>query len=229
MAGIDINRSTDGVVLDFKDQEEIIHKAIQESVILSTAKVVDLPGSGAAYQRITSEPEAFWVGETEEKPVGKHGLEPKKMIGYTLAIIEPYSRQLLRDKKSLVDEMVASLPKALGKKYDETVLATAETDLRPFFNTFQNTNIKHVNIVPSGGIYQGMSDAETALNQEEYTATAWVMSYSVKGLFKSARDDNNRPYFMDPYEYDNAPIKYTKRVVRNATATEAKQIGIAGQ
>ena len=71
MAGIDVNRSTAGIVLTPEQSSEIWSAAEHTSAAMQLAQRVDLPGAGVSIPIITGEPEAEWVNETDEKPVSR--------------------------------------------------------------------------------------------------------------------------------------------------------------
>lgn len=121
----DIYRGTTNVVLPQEVSAEIWAKTLEDSAIMRLARQVSIPGPGMKIQTITGEPEADWVGETEAKPVSRHTFGKKDIIPYKLAVIEPFSEEFRRDKAALYAECINRAPKALGRKFDETVLGTA--------------------------------------------------------------------------------------------------------
>lgn len=230
--GVDLYRGTTGVLLEHEESKEIIAKAIQESVIMQVAPRVSLPGRGLSFQTITGDPQAYWTAETDRKQNETPTLGIKKMRGYTLAVIVPISNQFLRDKSALTDEIINRLPYALGKKFDQTVLAGATSD-KPGdeMDVFAGC---HKIDVATGGIYSGFIRAEEYLNGLEFINNGWVLSTKARAKMLNAKDDNNRPIFPmnlltgDTNSPLGSPIKFTTRVSKEATATEAEQLGICG-
>ena len=99
---------------------------------MQMARQIALPGRGLSIPVITSDPEAAWVGETEQKPVSNPGLDTKTMRGYKLAVIVPFSNQFRRDAGALFDALIERLPGALGAKFDATKVRL--TDVSKSFN-----------------------------------------------------------------------------------------------
>lgn len=121
---VDIYRGTTNVVLPEAVSNEIWGNVVEESAFMQLARKINIPGTGVKVQTITGEPEADWVGETELKPVGRHTFGKKDVIPYKLAVIEPFSNEFRRDKAALYAECVNRAPKALGRKFDETIQGT---------------------------------------------------------------------------------------------------------
>ena len=119
MSGIQTNRTN--ITLPADISAEIIQKTQEESAVMRLARQIALPGRGLSIPMITSDPEASWVDETDEKPVSNPGLSQKTMKGYKLAVIVPFSDEFARDYKALYDALVQRIPGALGKKFDATV------------------------------------------------------------------------------------------------------------
>lgn len=233
MAGIDLNRTTSGVLLNKEESSEIIAKSIEESAIMRMADRIALPGRGLAFQTITGEPTASWVSqETNVKANGVHSLGTKLMQGYTLAVIEPMSKQFRRDKAALVNELINRLPKALGKKFDETVF-TAATSAKPGDNFDVFASVGQVDLT-TGGIWSGFVRAEETINEKDFLVNGYVLSPKTRAYILNAKDDNNRPIFMMDLKTGDAgtilgqKALFTNRVKKASTASTAEQLGIAG-
>lgn len=121
---IDINRGTTNVVLPVEVSSEIWGKTLQDSVFMTLARRIQIPGTGLKIQTITGEPVASWVDETASKPVSTSTFGAKTMTPYKLAVIEPFSNEFARDADALYAELVRRLPYALGKKFDQTIMST---------------------------------------------------------------------------------------------------------
>src|SRR5690606_17115711 len=125
MAGIDVNRTTDGVVLPKEVSSEIWSNMQEQSAVQNLARRIDLPGRGVTIPVVTGDPEADWVAETDHKPVSRPTFGSKDITPYTLAVIVPFSNQFRRDLGALYAECVRRLPGALAKKFDATVFASS--------------------------------------------------------------------------------------------------------
>ena len=120
---IDINRTTNGLVLNPEQSDEIIAKAVEQSAIMQLAERVTLPGRGLSIPVITGDPTADFVTESAEKPVSNSTFGTKTMTPYKIAVIELFSNEFRRDFARLYDELVRRLPNAISTKFDNTVFA----------------------------------------------------------------------------------------------------------
>ena len=132
MAGIDTNRTT--ITLPAEVSDQILQKTQEASAVMRLAQQIPLPGRGAVIPVITSDPDAAWVSETDEKPVSNPGLSTKQMQAYQLAVIVPFSKQFRRDADALYNALVNRLPLALAKKFDQTVIGAVEKPGENFDN-----------------------------------------------------------------------------------------------
>lgn len=124
MAGIDLNRTSDGVaeLLPREISQEIWSNAVGESVIMQASRQINIPGSGVAIPIITGDAEADWVNETDEKTVSDPSISSKVLTPYKLAVIETFSDEFRRDLPGLYAELARRLPTALGRKFDSTII-----------------------------------------------------------------------------------------------------------
>lgn len=132
MAGIDTNRTT--ITLPAEVSAQILQKTQEASAVMQLAQQIPLPGRGAVIPVITSDPEASWVNETDEKPVSNPGLSTKQMQAYQLAVIVPFSKQFRRDADALYNALVNRLPLALAKRFDQTVVSAIDKPGENFDN-----------------------------------------------------------------------------------------------
>ena len=231
---IDLSRETTGVVLNPEESEVIIAKTLEESTVMKLARRIALPGRGLSFQTITGEPEAAWVDETDPKPNDVHTLGTKTMRGYTLAVIEPMSNQFRRDKAALVAELIRRLPKALSKKFDETVLKGKSGDEPGSDFDLMDAITKDADIETNGN-YHGLVDAEELINEDNYLVNGYAMSPKARAGLLKAVDNNNRPLFlMDLKDGDTSkvlgqPTYFSNAVGRPASATDhlPEQYGFA--
>lgn len=188
---VDINRSSSNVVLPQSVAGEILSKVAESSVVQQAAQQVTLPGAGQSYQTLTGEPTASWVGETEAKPVSRATFGTKTMTPYKLAVIEPFSNEFRRDLPALYNELVARLPQALGKKFDETVLnGTAPGS---GFDTLATADA----ISLATGVYDGIVSGITSIGTAGYDANGIVIAPQGEALLYSEKDAQERPLFIN--------------------------------
>lgn len=226
MAGIDINRTTSGIVLTPEQSAEIWANALSESAVMQLATKVDLPGSGVSVDIITGDAEAQWVAETDEKPVSRPTFGSKLMTPYTAAVIVPFSNQFKRDKARLYAEVVRRLPFALAKKFDSTVLGGTA----PGSNFDTLTAAASVGI--AGDTYDGLVAADQAVATGGGVLNGWALSPQARGLLLGAKDADGRPIFINNVQADGAvpallgaPVYQSKAVFKAGTPN---QLGFAG-
>lgn len=227
MAGIDVNRTTDGVRLDPVAAAEIWSAAEEASAAMTLANQIPLPGPGVTVDIITGEPEAEWVAETDEKPVSRPTLGSKLMTPYTLAVIVPFSNQFRRDKARLYNELVRKLPGALAKKFDQTVFGSVTA---PGANFDKLSTAAAIGL--GGDTYGAVVAADQAVANGGGELTGWAISPQGRGLLLGARDDMGRPLFIPDVNSTNrvgsilgAPVAQSKGVY---LAGSPNQIGFAG-
>lgn len=195
MSGIQTNRTNIDLPIDVSN--EIIQKTQEESAVMRLGRKVTLPGRGMTIPMITSDPEADWVDETNEKPVSNPGMNTKTMKPYTLAVIVPFSNQFRRDYKSLYDALVQRIPGALAKKFDSTVFH--KTAPGSGFDTLANCTAQSIDVNASGegGFYKALVAADTDIALHDGNINGFAMSPQARGELLSALDRDGRPLFVN--------------------------------
>ena len=195
MSGISTNRSN--ITLPTDVASEIISKTQEESAIMRLARRITLPGNGLTIPIITSDPEASWVAETDEKPVSNPGLSQKTMKGYKIAVIVPFSDEFARDLPMLYDELVGRLPNALGKKFDTTVFGgTAPGSGFDVLTSCTEQSID-VNASGQGGFYKALVAADMDIAAHDGDINGFAFSPQARGEMLSALDKDGRPIFIN--------------------------------
>lgn len=172
--------------------QEIIQKTQEESAVMGMARKITLPGRGLTIPEILADPEPAWVSETELKPVSNPQIGKKDIQGYTLAVIVPFSNQFRRDYNTLFNACVARLPRALGSKFDNTCFGGTAAPGENF-DTFGE--VTGVDITQDA--YAGLVAADTAIAVAGGITDGYVISPQAKGILLSAKDDNQRPLFIN--------------------------------
>lgn len=198
MAGIDINRTTEGVVLPKEVSSEIWANTQEASAVMSLARQIRIPGSGVTIPVITGDAEADWVGETDNKPVSRATLGSKDLTPYKLAVIEPFSNEFRRDLPALYDELRRRLPGAIAKKFDATVFGT----VAPGSNFATLGGATSVALSPHAsdvkkGTYAGLVEAYTTVAGAGGTLNGWALSSQAKGLLLGQVDSTGRPLLAE--------------------------------
>lgn len=187
----DISRSTSGVLLPEEVSGEILAKVQEASVIQTAARQVALPGSGTAFQTLTGDPTAAWVGETESKPVSNGTVGSKVLRPYKLAVIETFSNEFRRDKAALYTALAGRLPGALAKKFDETV----------FHGTAPGSDFDDLSAATGvslgTGVYDGIVSAMGTIAAAGYDMNGIILAPQGEGLLYGEKDGNERPLFIN--------------------------------
>lgn len=199
MAGIDINRTTSGVVLPSNVSDEIWTNMESVSAVQQLARQITLPGPGVTIPVVTGDAEADWVSETDEKPVSRATFGSKDISPYTLAVIVPFSNQYRRDLPGLYAECVRRLPGALAKKFDSTVFASSGA---PGSNFAQLGGATAVALSPHASdvkknTYAGLVEAYTTVANNSGSLDGWALSSQAKGLLLGQVDSTGRPLLLD--------------------------------
>lgn len=234
MAGIDVNRSTTGVVLPKEISSEIWTNMLEESAVQRLARRIELPGPGLTIPIVTGDPTADWVAETDEKPVSRPTFGSKDITPYTLAVIVPFSNQFRRDANALYNECVRRLPRVLGKKFDQTVFASTGA---PGSNFGQLGGASAVALGPHAtdvkkNTYAGLVQAYTDIANAGGSLDGWALSSQAKGLLLGQVDTTGRPLLLESIQAGSSvptllgePVYYTQGVHAAGTPNT---IGFAG-
>lgn len=226
MAGVNVNTTTISVPTELSST--IIKKVQEGSAVMALAQSMDLPGLGLTIPIITSDPEAQWVTETGKKPVSRPGLETKVMQAYTLAVIVPFSNQFRHNLPSLYNAIVERLPKALAKKFDQTVFGSVAVP-GSNFDTLANATAQSFGSDP----YAALVAADADIADNDGLTTGFVIAPKAKSALLSATDTTGRPLFINsvaegaiPMILGN-PTKQSKHVYKNVSGGN-DVIGVAG-
>lgn len=226
MAGVNVNTTTISVPTELSST--IIKKVQEGSAVMALAQSMDLPGLGLTIPIITSDPEAQWVTETGKKPVSRPGLSTKVMQAYTLAVIVPFSNQFRHNLPALYNAIVERLPKALAKKFDQTVFGSVAVP-GSNFDTLANATAQSFGSDP----YAALVAADADIADNDGLTTGFVIAPKAKSALLSATDTTGRPLFINsvaegaiPMILGN-PTKQSKHVYKNVSGGN-DVIGVAG-
>ena len=173
---------------------EILQKVQEGSAVMRLARRIPLPGNGVMIPVITGDPEAEWVGETDNKPVSHPQLGTKKMQAYKLAVIEPFSNEFRRDANALYTALVGRLPNVLATKFDKTTLGVVN---KPGDNFDNFAACTAQSILPANnGTYLGLVAADTDIALHGGLLNGFAMGAQARGILLSATDGTGRPLFL---------------------------------
>lgn len=190
---LNIYRGTPGA-LPAAVAAEIIQKVKGASAVMQLGRQIKLPGNGVVIPVITSDPEAGWVGETDEKPVSNAGLSQKTMQAYKLAVIEVFSNEFKRDREALYAALIDRLPGALAFKFDKTAIGAVDKPGENFDNFAAATS---QSLIASGThtAYKGITAAYTDIGVAGGAVNGFALSPAGTGILLDATDGNGRPIF----------------------------------
>jgi HK97 family phage major capsid protein len=228
MAGIDINRTTGSISLPVEVSDAIISKVEHASAVQQLAtNVGPLPGGGKAVDATGDLPEADWVAETDEKPVGKEAVSTKLVRGYTIAVIVPFSNQFRRDKNRLYNELVGRLPLALAAKFDSTILGgAAKPATLTDFDVFDLSTLTKVGV--AGNVYSGILAANAAVAGVGGVLNGFAVAPQGRGLLIGSVDAAGRPILdggLAATSVAGIPLAITKGAY---AAGSPNNVGVAG-
>lgn len=221
MAGVNVNRTTAGVLLPKEVSSEIWKNTQYASIIQSLVPRIELPAGGLDIPIITGDPEAEWVAETAEKPLGRPTFGQKSIKGYTLALIVPFSNQFRRDLNTLYNALVERLPGVLAKKFDRTCLGF---DPSPGTGFDTLASAPTASLVGAGGMYGGLVDAlETVSLVEGSDIERWVITTAAEIALLNELDTQGRPLFSDSVNDAGRPTRnlLTRPVTKHQHAYRA--------
>lgn len=224
MSGINVNTTT--ISLPPEVAAKIIAKVQEDSAVMALAQSMPLPGLGATIPVITSDPEAAWVAETDNKPVSRPGLATKLMQPYTLAVIVPFSNQFRDNVPALYQAIIERLPRALAQKFDATVFGNA-TAPGSNFDTFASVTAQSFGNAP----YDALVAADIDIASHGGITNGYVISPQGKGKLLSAKDSTGRPIFINSVAEGaipmilGAPTKQSKAAYKDDTKDV---LGVAG-
>src|SRR5574337_1682564 len=101
MAGVNVNRTTSGVLLPPQVASEIWADAQEQSFVMQHAQHTPLPGEGKSIQIITGDGTAKFVAETARKEKSDPTFDNKTMTPYKISLVESFSDEFQRDKAAL--------------------------------------------------------------------------------------------------------------------------------
>ena len=223
MAAIDINRATDGLVLPSTLSSEIWKNTNEASIIQRLVPGMQIPGGGVDIPVITGDPEAEWTAETEEKKVSRPKFANKNLKGHTLAVIVPFSNQFKRDLPTLYSAIAESLPGALAKKFDRTVLGF---DASP--GTGFDTLASASEVTLDGSMEPYLS-ALGAVAVADGDITGWALSSAAEIDALSTAGTDGKPLLVPGYAESGAVGRILARdVYKSKNVADGNVAGFAG-
>lgn len=227
---IDVSRATAGLsaVLPPQVSQDIWQEVQKASIIQQLCTPIEMPGPGLVVPIITGDPEAEWVLETGVKPVRRPTFGSKTLKPYTIAVIVPFSRQLVRDLPGLYNACRQRLPLAIAKKFDRTALGYDPVP-GPGFEAL--TDLPEVDLAEGG--YDALLAALSSVadSSDDADVTSWVLSVPGEIALLGEKDENRRPLFSASATADGTVRELLGRpVLKNNVVGDAatNAVGIGG-
>lgn len=232
MAGIDLNRTSAGVsaLLPKEISSEIWANAVSDSLIMRTARRINLPGSGVTIPLITGDVTANWVNETDEKPVSDATVGSKSITPYKLAVIETFSNEFRRDLPGLYAELARRLPYALGRKFDSTIFNGTAPGSN--FDVLTGSTAVALDATDTIG---DLATALTTVGAAGGDVSHWLIAPQAEGTIMTAKDGAGNYAFLRDARTDTGAIGsiFGRDVLKSASvydnpATGPDVVGFAG-
>lgn len=193
--GVQINRTNINLPADVSS--EILQKTQEASAVMRLARRIALPGRGVMIPVITGDPTAEWVAETGVKPHSNGTVSSKLMQPYKIAVIETFSEEFVRDARALYDALVARIPGALSKCFDQTVIGAIQAPSADYFDTFANCTAQSLIATSDASLYDGLVGADSDIAAHGGILNGFALSPQARGLLLSETDTTGRPLFVN--------------------------------
>ena len=188
---VGVSRQTTGLIeLPTEISTQIWADTIDNSIVQSRTPRIALPAGGISIPMITGDPEAGWVNETDEKPVGDSTFGSKVITPYKMAVIELFSDEFRRDYGALFNALAERLPKALGRLFDETTLGMKAAPGSGF------DTLAAAPAVEADG-YAGYLAALRSVSDNGGDVTAWALGPGAEIDALGMLDGDGRPLFIN--------------------------------
>jgi len=219
--GIQVNRTASGVVLPPAVSNEIWQTVQNSSVITQVSRRIPITGPGVTIPMITGDAVADWVAETGEKPISRPALSNKTVTPYKLALIVPFSDEFRRDLATLYSALIARLPNAIAKKFDQTVLGYSPSPGSGF------DTLAGITEIPFNGVASVAAAAESVSLVEDAEISHTLSSTQMDFVLAEQLDSEGRPLFPSNDAIYN---RFGGSVVRNKHIYDATAptIGFVG-
>ena len=222
---VDVSRQTTGLIeLPTEISTQIWADTIDNSIVQTLTPRISLPAGGVSIPMITGDPEAGWVNETEEKPVGDSTFGSKVITPYKMAVIELFSDEFRRDYGALYAALAERLPKALGRLFDETTLGQKPVPGSGFDSLAAAPEVT----VDS---YAGYLSALRSVATNGGELQSWALGANAEIDAMGIVDADGRPLFIRDVTTEGSIGSILARPVykaRNAEFTDADSTNIKG-
>lgn len=237
MAGVNVNRTTTGVLLPPQVASEIWADAQEQSFVMQHASKTTLPGEGKSIQVITGDGTAKFVAETARKEKSDATFDVKEMRAHKIALVESFSDEFQRDKAALFRALRPRMAGAIASTFDAAALHGVGAPTGGFDTL---ATAPTVSINTPGGVYASLLAALSSVATAKGDVTGWGLSPQAEIKVLGEVDANDRPLFTINPQTDGSigsllgRSVYRSRSVYKADGTgtggvNAETLGIAGE
>lgn len=170
--------------------DAIIAGMTNESAIMKLARRITVPGRGVAVPVVVGDAQAEWVAEAGEKPVSPSTHEHLILQPYKIAVIDLFSKELVRDENAFFEALMQRLPGSLAKVFDSTVSGATAAPGANFTQLTASTGP-----FSTATAYADLIDAMNAIAQAGGQLNGYAVSPSGNGALLAAVDGQGRPLF----------------------------------
>lgn len=170
--------------------DAIIAGMTNESAIMKLARRITVPGRGVAVPVVVGDAQAEWVAEAGEKPVSPSTHEHLILQPYKIAVIDLFSKELVRDENAFFEALMQRLPGSLAKVFDSTVSGATAAPGANFTQLTASTGS-----FGTATAYADLIDAMNAIAQAGGQLNGYAVSPSGNGALLAAVDGQGRPLF----------------------------------
>lgn len=170
--------------------DAIIAGMTAESAIMKLARRITVPGRGVAVPVVLGDAQGEWVAEAGEKPVSPTTFDHLLLTPYKIAVIDLYSKELVRDERAFYEAMMQRLPGSLAKVFDSTVSGATAAPGANFTQLNANTGS-----FGTATAYADLVDAMSGIAQSGGQLNGYAVSPYGQGALLGATDQTGRPLF----------------------------------
>lgn len=166
---------------------EVLGVVKTKSAVMTVGKQVALPGVGKV-QHTIGKLKAKFVGEGERKPVSKPTVTSKTIEAYTVAVIFPVSKQLVRDAGNIYDALLQQGAPALAYELDRAVFGF---EPKPGENFDNLVGAETVTVAGVADLVRAIGKAEAGTGTVSHIVALSNFVFELKAL----TDNNGRLLF----------------------------------
>ena len=172
---------------------DILQIAEKKSAVMQLARKIPVTGRGVTVPVILGDATAEWVAEGAQKPVSDASVTHKLLQPYKIAVIDTYSKELVRDERAFYEALVGRLPGSLAKVFDSTV---AGGTTKPGTNFTQLSDTSNTGVEVAGNdAYADLVGIMSTIAQKGGLLNGYALGAQGQAALLGATDTTGRPLF----------------------------------